>query len=115
MFKNIEKNNPGFEGGIVRDPMFVVCCVINNNTFELWSDLTIKHGIAGGFRRGGGREGEPAATANQTCFYMGNKFWGSQACEGGRKYHLDMLCGTNESSLDLGIFIEAKCKRAAAG
>lgn len=24
-----------FEGGIVRDPMFVVCCVINNNTFEL--------------------------------------------------------------------------------
>lgn len=27
--------------------MFVVCCVINNNTFELWSDLTIKQGIAG--------------------------------------------------------------------
>lgn len=38
--------NPSFEGGIVRDPMFVVCCVINN-TFELWSDLTIKTGIAG--------------------------------------------------------------------
>lgn len=35
MFKDLEKKNPGFEGGIVRDPMFVACCVINNNTFEL--------------------------------------------------------------------------------
>lgn len=26
---------PGLVGGIVRDPMFVVCCVINNKTFEV--------------------------------------------------------------------------------
>lgn len=31
MFKGLKK----IKGGIVRDPMFVVCCVINNNTFEL--------------------------------------------------------------------------------
>lgn len=60
-----KKSNPFFEGVIVRDPMFVVCCVINNNTFELRSDLTIKQGIVGDL---GGKE--PAAVANQTYFYI---------------------------------------------
>lgn len=43
-----------FEGGVVIDPMFVVCGVINNNTFEFWNDLTIKRGIAGASGRRGG-------------------------------------------------------------
>lgn len=36
MFKDLEKKKiiQVFKGGIVRDPMFVVCCVINNNTLN---------------------------------------------------------------------------------
>ena len=64
MFK---KENPGFEGGIVRDPMFVVCCVINNNTFELWSDLTINQGIAG---VSGGRASGNNSSSSKTNLFL---------------------------------------------
>lgn len=65
MFKDLEKkNNPGFEGGIVRNPMFVVCCVINNNTFELQSDLTIKQSIDWGLK------GERASISSKHIFLM---------------------------------------------
>lgn len=69
-----KNNNSGFEGGIVRDPMFVVCCVINNKLFELWSDLTIKQGLAGGI---GGEEPAAAAAASRLFLYWN---WKNSRC-----------------------------------
>lgn len=70
MLKGLKK----IEGGIVRDPMFVVCCVNNNNTFELWSDLTIKQGIVGDL---GGR-GAGSSSSKPNLFLYLNTFKGRQ-------------------------------------